>query len=183
MKFTIARNLAAVGIAVSVGMFASFGLQQAALQRLKVNGPIYEQVIYGKDLIADILPPPLFVVESYMLSHEASDFPELVDTNLAKIATLKSAYDDRRTYWQTTRLPRPLLDELNNEVIAKGDVYWSVMDADVIPALKAKDIATSGPAIAKLKTAFHDHQEAVEMLVGNSDAFLKGEERNAASEI
>jgi methyl-accepting chemotaxis protein len=183
MKFTIARNLAAVGIAVSVGMFASFGLQQAALERLKVNGPIYEQVIYGKDLIADILPPPLFVVESYMLSHEASDFPELVDANLSKIATLKSAYDDRRNYWQTTRLPPALLDELNNEVLAKGDVFWSVMDADVIPALKAKDTAKSGPAIAKLKTVFHDHQVAVEKLVGNSDAFLKAEERNAASEI
>ena len=183
MNFTIARNLAAVGIAVSVGMFASFGLQQAALQRLKVNGPIYEQVIYGKDLIADILPPPLFVVESYMLSHEANDFPELVEANLAKIATLQSAYDDRRAYWQTTRLPRPLLDELNNEVIAKGDTFWTVMDSDVIPALKAEDTAKAGAAIAKLKEAFHDHQEAVEKLVGNSDAFLKGEERNAASEI
>lgn len=45
MKFTIARNLAAVGIAVSVGMIASFGLQQTALERLKVNGPIYEQIV------------------------------------------------------------------------------------------------------------------------------------------
>jgi methyl-accepting chemotaxis protein len=183
MKFTIARNLAAVGIAVSVGMFASFGLQQAALERLKVNGPIYEQIVYGKDLIADILPPPLFVVESYMLSHEATDFPELVEGNLAKIATLKQAYDDRRAYWQTTNLPQALKDELNNEVVAKGDVYWKVMETDVIPALKAKDAAATTKAIAELKTAFHVHQEAVEKLVGNSDAFLKGEERNAASEI
>lgn len=183
MKFTIARNLAAVGIAVSVGMFASFGLQQTALQRLKVNGPIYEQIVYGKDLIADILPPPLFVVESYMLSHEAADFPELVDTNLKKIATLKSAYDDRRAYWQTTRLPQALKDELNNEVVAEGDVYWKVMQAEVIPALRAKDAAASTAAIARLKTAFHVHQDAVEKLVGNSDTFLKGEERNAASEI
>ena len=183
MKFTIARNLAAVGIAVSLGMFASFGLQQAALERLKVNGPVYEQIIYGKDLIADILPPPLFVVESYMLSHEANDFPDLVDANLAKIATLKKAYEDRRAYWQTTRLPKPLLDELNNEVIAKGDIFWQVMEKDVIPALKTGTAGAASGSIVKLKAAFHDHQTAVEKLVGNSDAFLKGEERNAASEI
>jgi len=183
MGFTIARNLTAVGVAVSVGMFVSFGLQYTALERLKVSGPIYEQIVYGKDLIADILPPPLFVVESYMLSHEAGDFPDLVEVNLTKIATLKKAYDDRRAYWQTTRLPQALKDELNREVIVKGDIFWKVMEADIIPALKANDASRTAAAIAKLKTAFHDHQNAVEQLVGNSDAFLKAEERNAASEI
>jgi methyl-accepting chemotaxis protein len=181
VAFTIARNLAAVGIAVSVGMFASFGLQHTALERLKVNGPIYEQVIYGKDLIADILPPPLFVVESYMLSHEANDFPDLVEPNLAKIAVLKSAYEDRRSYWQMTRLPQPLKDELNNEVLAKGDVFWKVMEGDVIPALKTKQAAAT--EIVRLRTAFHEHQDAVEKLVVNSDTYLKGQEKNAAGEI
>jgi methyl-accepting chemotaxis protein len=183
MAFSIAKNLAAVGIAVSLAMFGSFGLQYTALERLKVNGPIYEQIVYGKDLIADILPPPLFVVESYMLSHEANDFPDLIDANLAKIATLKAAYDDRRAYWQTTRLPQALKDELNNEVLAKGDVFWSVMENDVIPALNTKTAGAATESIIELKTAFHDHQDAVEKLVANSDAFLKGEERNAASEI
>jgi methyl-accepting chemotaxis protein len=183
MAFSIARNLAAVGIAVSLGMVGSFGLQYAALDRLKVNGPIYEQIVYGKDLIADILPPPLFVVESYMLSHEANDFPDLVDPNIAKIAMLKAAYEDRRGYWQTTRLPQPLKDELKNQVLARGDVFWNVMENDVIPALNTKKAGAATESIIKLKTAFHDHQDAVEKLVANSDAFLKTEERNAAAEI
>src|SRR3954464_8616360 len=108
MAFTIARSLVAFGVAVSVGLFVSIGLQQKALERLKVNGPVYEQVVYGKDLIADILPPPLFVVESYVLSFEAAKFPELTDNNLAKIANLKGQYDERRAYWKTTRLPQAL---------------------------------------------------------------------------
>ena len=161
----------------------SIGLQHSALERLKVNGPVYEQVVYGKDLIADILPPPLFVVESYMLSFEASKFPELTDTNLAKIANLKAAYDDRRAYWKTTRLPQALKDELENDVIAKGDTFWDVMNREIIPALTAKDEDKAHGAIEQLRIAFHSHQDAVEKLVANSDAFLKGEERNAASEI
>jgi methyl-accepting chemotaxis protein len=35
-----------------------------------VNGPVYQEIVYGKDLIADILPPPLYIVESYMLANE-----------------------------------------------------------------------------------------------------------------
>ncbi|MBX5242567.1 methyl-accepting chemotaxis protein [Rhizobium sp. NLR22b] len=183
MAFTIARSLVAFGIAVSAGLFMSIGLQQSALERLKVNGPVYEQVVYGKDLIADILPPPLFVVESYMLSFEASKFPELTETNLAKIANLKAAYDDRRAYWKTTRLPQALKDELENDVLTKGDAFWDVMNREIIPALRAKDEDRAHGAIEQLRVAFHAHQDAVEKLVANSDAFLKGEEKNAASEI
>ncbi|MBB5551108.1 methyl-accepting chemotaxis protein [Rhizobium lentis] len=183
MAFTIARSLVAFGIAVSAGLFMSIGLQQSALERLKVNGPVYEQVVYGKDLIADILPPPLFVVESYMLSFEASKFPELTETNLAKIANLKAAYDDRRAYWKTTRLPQALKDELESDVLTKGDAFWEVMNREIIPALKAKDEDKAHGAIEQLRVAFHTHQDAVEKLVANSDAFLKGEEKNAASEI
>ncbi|MBB3350223.1 methyl-accepting chemotaxis protein [Rhizobium sp. BK049] len=183
MAFTIARSLVAFGIAVSAGLFMSIGLQQSALERLKVNGPVYEQVVYGKDLIADILPPPLFVVESYMLSFEASKFPELTETNLAKIANLKAAYDVRRAYWKSTRLPQALKDELENDVLTKGDAFWDVMNREIIPALKAKDEDKAHGAIEQLRVAFHTHQDAVEKLVASSDAFLKGEEKNAASEI
>jgi methyl-accepting chemotaxis protein len=183
MNFTIARCLVAFGIAVSAALFISIGLQQTALQRLKVNGPIYEQVVYGKDLIADILPPPLFVVESYMLSFEASEFPELTEANLKKIASLKAAYEDRRAYWKTTRLPQSLKDELQDDVIAKGDAFWQVMEQKIVPVLQAKDVGKARGAIEELKAAFHTHQDAVEQLVASSDTFLKGEERNAASEI
>ncbi|MGZ2487666.1 methyl-accepting chemotaxis protein [Rhizobium pisi] len=183
MAFTIARSLVAFGVAVSAGLFISIGLQQSALERLKVNGPVYEQVVFGKDLVADILPPPLFVVESYMLSFEASKFPELTETNLAKIKNLKAAYDDRRAYWKTTRLPQALKDELENDVLVKGDAFWDVMNREIIPALNAKNEDKARGAIEQLRVAFHTHQDAVEKLVENSDAFMKDEESNAASEI
>lgn len=172
----------AFGAAVSAGLFISIGLQQSALKRLEINGPVYEQVVYGKDLVADILPPPLFVVESYMLSFEASKFPELTETNLAKIADLKAAYDDRRAYWKTTRLPQSLKDELENDVLAKGDKFWDVMNREIIPALNAKNEDKARGAIEQLRVAFHIHQDAVEKLVANSDAFMKNEESDAASE-
>jgi methyl-accepting chemotaxis protein len=183
MAFTIARSLISFGVAVSAGLFVSIGLQQTALERLKVNGPVYEQVVYGKDLIADILPPPLFVVESYMLSFEAAKFPELTEVNLTKIANLKGQYDDRRAYWKTTRLPQALGDDLENDVLVKGDVFWKVMDDKIIPALKAKDEKQAGSAIEELRVAFHTHQDAVLKLVDNSNTFLTGEEKYAASEV
>ena len=34
------------------------------LNKVKVNGPIYQELAQGKDLLADILPPPEYIIES-----------------------------------------------------------------------------------------------------------------------
>ena len=34
---------------------------------IAVNGPIYSRIIDGKDLVADVLPPPLFLLEAFCL--------------------------------------------------------------------------------------------------------------------
>src|ERR1017187_10342229 len=38
------------------------------LNELKVNGPIYQRIVQGKDLISDILPPPEYILESYLVA-------------------------------------------------------------------------------------------------------------------
>jgi methyl-accepting chemotaxis protein len=183
MSISIAKSLIAFGVVVTIGLAGSIGLQQIALNRLKVNGPIYEQVINGKDLVADILPPPLFVVEAYMLALEAGDFPEVAETNAAKIANLRLAYNDRRAYWQTSSLPQNLKDQLATAVLTKSDVFWQEMDSAVLPALAAKDALKVKNLIAHLKDTFHLHQDAVEQLVVSSNEFLSDQETGARQEI
>ncbi|MFS8054102.1 methyl-accepting chemotaxis protein [Rhizobium sp. BR 317] len=183
MNISIAKSLIAFGVVMTIGLSGSVGLQQMALNRLKVNGPIYEQVVNGKDLVADILPPPLFVVESYMLVLEASDFPELATANAAKIAKLQLDYNERRAYWQTSSLPQSLKDQLANAVLTKSDVFWKEMDGEVLPALAAKDMAKVKDLLVHLKGTFHLHQDAVEELVTSSNDFLSGQESGARAEI
>ena len=183
MAFTIGRSLGVFGVAVSLGMFLSFGLQHSALERLKVNGAVFQQIVDGKDLIADILPPPLFVVESYMLALEAAEVDGATEANISKIGTLKAAYDDRRAYWKTSGLPQALKDELEKDVLAKGDRFWKVMEDTVIPTLKTKDKQTAHIAIAQINAAFQDHQIAVNALVEHSNTFLTERQDAAASEI
>ena len=183
MTITIGRSLGVFGIAVSMGMFLSFGLQHSALERLKVNGAVFQQIVDGKDLIADILPPPLFVVESYMLALEAAEVDGMTDADIEKIGTLKASYDDRRAYWKTSGLPQALKDELEQDVLAKGDRFWKVMQDTVVPTLKTKDKQAEHAAIAEMNAAFHDHQNAVNTLVEHSNTFLTERQDAAASEI
>ena len=57
---------------ILIGCFvAGFALYGAwsfkALNEIQVNGPIYQRIVQSKDLIADILPPPEYIIESYLV--------------------------------------------------------------------------------------------------------------------
>ena len=55
------------------------------LERLRINGPLYQRIAQGKDVVADVLPPPEYVIESYLTLLEmvtvsdASERQELID--------------------------------------------------------------------------------------------------------
>ncbi len=182
MKFTIARGLLIFGVIVIAGLVLSIGIKTYAFNKLRVNGPVYTQVIYGKDLIADILPPPLYTVESYMLAMEAVSNPEFAKANLDKITVLKKAFDDRRVYWKASTAPATLMTKLENDVLARGDLYWEVMEKTFLASFQSGDLAGAQAALADLKTSFHHHETAVNELVAMADTFLKEQEAAAASD-
>ena len=62
-----ARFLLLVGVVLTVMLVVGLVTFQT-LFKLKVNGPIYAGIVEQKDLVADILPPPMYVLETYMLS-------------------------------------------------------------------------------------------------------------------
>ena len=52
---------------LSVRLYRSFLLGYRTLDFVKVNGPIYKNIRAGKDIIADVLPPPKYIIESYLI--------------------------------------------------------------------------------------------------------------------
>ncbi|NMN73651.1 HAMP domain-containing methyl-accepting chemotaxis protein [Rhizobium sp. 57MFTsu3.2] len=183
MKLNIARSLAIFAVVVAAGLIASIGIQNYAFNKLRVNGEMYRQIVYGKDLVADILPPPLYVVESYMLALEAVQRPEVAGKNIDRIQNvLKPAYEDRRKYWQATALSADLKEKLLNDVLIKGDAFWKVMQDELAPAILNHDSAVIPTAFEKLATNFHIHETAVNELVDMANAFLAKAEKDAAEQ-
>ncbi|MGC3985221.1 MAG: hypothetical protein QM777_11100 [Pseudorhodoferax sp.] len=57
-KLKLSARLAVLIAIFAIGFVLSGGWAFKTLDTLKVNGPIYERIVQGKDLIADVLPPP-----------------------------------------------------------------------------------------------------------------------------
>ena len=167
-RLTISRLLVLFGSIVTLGLAVSIGVQTAALTELKVGGPVYTEIANGKDLIADILPPPLYVIEAYMLANETVLHPELLETNRAKTKDLKTAFDDRKEFWKTARLDEQLRAKLENEVVPAGEAFWV--------ALSAYDAALSKgekPSLQTVQQAFYAHDAKVRELAAEATTTLE----------
>jgi len=182
MRISISTAVTATGLALIAGVLLTLLTGAEALNRLKVNGPIYEDIIYSKDLIADILPPPLYVIESYALANESTLYPDTLAVNAPRVKVLKEQYEERRAYWKTTRLPDVLKTKLLDDVLVKGDDFWREMQGVTLPALQANDRNAILASLSALRIKFHRHEAAVNELVEMGNVFGKEKEAYAASQ-
>src|SRR3954449_10318826 len=103
-SITISRAIFAFGVLTVVGLVAVIFASNYALSQLKVGGPLYSKIKLGNDLIADILPPPAYVIEAYLEATLALQDPSTVVARRERLLQLKKEYDERHQFWKTSDL-------------------------------------------------------------------------------
>jgi len=124
--------------------FSLFGLATfKAMNTLNINGPIYQHIVQGKDVIADVLPPPEYILESYMVALQltvAEDFYDMKTQALvSRFKKLKSAYDVRHNFWSTQPLDQELHDLLLERSYRPAQAFYTEAEQRFLPAIKAGD--------------------------------------------
>ena len=154
-----------------------------AFDRLKVNGPVYGDLILMKDLVADILPPPKYIIESYLVTAQALiGNADAVATHKAKIEKLKGEYDDRHRFWKTVPLAPELEALLMEASYAPVVRFYDVALNQFFPALTRGDRLAAEAAFGILTTAYEQHRAAVDLLVVGAEKRGRNTEAAAASD-
>ncbi|MBB1251716.1 HAMP domain-containing protein [Rhizobium sp. G21] len=181
LTVTISRLTVIFGAVVSLGLVSALGLQRNALGELKVGGPVYSRIELEKDLVADILPPPLYVVEAYGLASEAFIHKDVTQRDLTRIDGLKKAFDGRRQFWNSANLS-PALAPLVQKDLETADAFWAALTTSYFPAAKANDTTAMRATLDVLEERFHTHQQAVDELVATANAAMNETEAFAAKQ-
>ena len=158
-------------VLVCVSLLGSsvFGLvAYGTLDQLKVTGPLYRDIVRGKDLIADVLPPPEYVIEAYLELHQlerAKDKLE-IDTLVEHGKRLRREFEERHEFW-VRELPddalKRALVETSYEPALK---FFEIRDTEFLPALAAGDRARVEALLAgPLKQRYDEHRHAVDRVV------------------
>ena len=171
-----------------VVLIISFGISSMlsfrVLNKLQVNGPIYQRIVQGKDLIADILPPPEYIIESYFTSLLAmAATPDERAGLIESLNVLKKDYDTRLLFWQKEDLEEVLKDQLLKSVNQPAQEFYQIAFSQFVPALQKDDRAAAAAALEAMKQPYARHRAAVNKLVEMSTRRNELEEANARAEI
>ena len=167
-KLIFSLCIVATGFIIfSVYIFNTLGI-------LKVNGPIYRQIVEGKDLVADILPPPDYIIESYLVAFELREninnpekVRELTDYLLNK---LKVEYLDRHNYWVEDKIflvEEPVIrTEMIDSSYLPAIEFYATLEKEYLPAITAADVKRADLILnEKLKVSYTDHRRHIDKVV------------------
>ena len=170
-----------------LGFTLFFAVTYKVFNHLKVNGDLYAKIVQKKDLIADVLPPPNFVVETHMVAlqllesegNDPAEFNKLTE----RLKVLKAEYETRHNYWVDQQLAPELKDAFINKAHAPVMGYYKLVQDDMVGAIKAKDMESARVAFSKANLAFIQHRDAIDQVVKMATQLATDTEAQAAQTI
>jgi len=179
MRFTIILSALALG-------FLLFGLATfKAMNTLNVNGPVYQRIVQGKDLIADILPPPEYIIESYLVILQLSQATDPAETGalIARFQTLKTEYESRHRYWLGQSLEQALHAPLLQDAYRTAQDFYNEAEQYFLPAIQTGDRNSMPDSLRKMRLAYEQHRSAIDKVVQLATARNAQDERQARNTI
>ncbi len=168
----------------TAGFIGSAIYSLMTIDQVKVNGPIYQKIVQQKDLLADILPPPEYLIESYlvtfqMVTGDKAKLPALIEKSKA----LAKDFDDRREFWSKDLADSEIKNLVINTSYKPGKEFIDIQQKRLIPALQAGDATEIATVQAVLEQKYNEHRAAIDDLVTKTTAQAATYEKKAAEVI
>lgn len=150
--------------AMVVGFATAGFLADRAFNHVLVNGNVYQEIQSHKDLAADILPPPAYLLESWQVALEMAAIKNApIQPLVEKSNQLSEAFIQRTKYWIETQ---PQFNKILTEsLLPTGETFIRVRDNQLIPAVRSGDAKRIDAALNNLRAAYQQHREVIDELV------------------
>ncbi len=166
-RLGIDTRLRLIVAAFTLGFAGFAGVALSALGEVRILGPLYGRIQTSKDLLADILPPPEYVIEPYLVAVQiaSESDPKKAAALADKIGALRKSYDERQQFWRDAlpegKMRKLLVEELHPPAI-------EVFDRIEHELLKAVP-NSSGDALRRIVAesitpSYESHRAAVDRL-------------------
>jgi NO-binding membrane sensor protein with MHYT domain/GAF domain-containing protein/HAMP domain-containing protein len=179
--------LIAIGV-VGLAGFAAYAFYVLGI--VQVNGPLYLRLAQGQVLVTDILPPPAYIIESYLIPLQMLDAAEdnntaLVNGLIERSSSLEHEYEARHEYWTDT-----LTENGNNEVrqsllvdsYQPAREFYRAFKEEFVPAIQAGHLDEAHTILHETLTPAYDaHRAALDQVVQLQRAAIQENESSAQS--
>jgi methyl-accepting chemotaxis protein len=172
-NLTIRIRLMILVAIFAAGLIAATIASRSAMNSVKINGALYTEIIENKDLLADVLPPPAYIIDTHAAVLILSSLdPKAPDTGARRLLAIediargKSDFESRISHWKANASDQDVLDSLA-KAAEKGSEYFRVAEAEFIPAVKQGDLVRARSVLdSSLTPLFADHRSDITRVVG-----------------
>jgi len=169
-NISVGKKMMILLIVLIIG-YTIFGLVSfSTLNTLRIQGNLYNQIVMSKDLIADVLPPPGYIIESYLDVLQLVDETDPVKMNyfFEELKRLQTDYNNRHQFWINESLLEQgaLRDAMLKGAYDPAIQFYDIVFNKFVPALQRDEREYARElAYGELKTLYETHRKNVDQVV------------------
>ena len=140
-----------------------FCLFMNSLNEIKINGPHYTRLRNLADLTADIMPPPLFVVEAHLAIQElgTATTPAAIQNLESELVRLEQELTARVEHWTKHEIAPEIKDYLLSHVVPDAKNFFSVVNTKLLPAMRQRTSGGISAAQNEIDAIYKQHKTAI----------------------
>lgn len=182
----LSTKMLVLGVVAVVGLVFSSVSSFLVLQKLKVNGPIYSDIVQGKDLAADILPPPEYIIESYLVLQRLQDEADTGKRQalIKELDNLKKDYETRHEFWKKELPEGEIKKILLQDSYLPAEAFYKAASEAYLPAVLRGDTKAASEIMkSTLEQSYLSHRTQIDKLVDLVNKNCSATEKHAAASL
>ncbi|MBI5585189.1 MAG: chemotaxis protein, partial [Deltaproteobacteria bacterium] len=145
-----------------------------------------QQIVLDKDLIADILPPPEYIIEPRLLLYEIVEEKnnDRLKELLQQFKGLTEEFEKRHAFWVKNLPEGPLKEKMVVSSYRPARAFFEIANRDFAPAILQGDREKARELInGTLAAKYQEHRRSIDELVKMANARLEKTEAAASDTV
>ncbi|MFM7377426.1 MAG: methyl-accepting chemotaxis protein [Erythrobacter sp.] len=177
---TIEKYSRIAGMTLCSMMAAILLLAGIGINHIRNGSPLDTGEQRLSDFRADILPPPMFLVESFANAGIMAIHRDAYAINERRLADLEKTYWDAKQRWAQSAVSDDLKAGLAQNAQQTGKAFWDEVNQSLKPAARRWDQPAIAASHRRLLEIYRAHRAGINDLVARSEAETKASmEKNA----
>ncbi len=168
---------------ILVSLFSVFWVVSSkTLSELQIGSPLYKRIALNNELVADILPPPEYILETYQVTLQllGEPDPKTVGELIEKTRSLQNDYNTRHEYWQKSLDEGKMKSTLLADSFAPANEFYRILNEQFIPAIQKGDKETAAKlAFGDLEVQYKAHRAAIDQVVAMANERISKDQASA----
>ncbi|PJI06772.1 MULTISPECIES: methyl-accepting chemotaxis protein [Clostridium] len=185
-KLKVKYKLFLLIIIFILGFLMLGGFSSKVINDIKINGDMYNEIIMGKDLVSDILPPPEYIVESHLTTLQLlnENNKNKIDEEIKYEKNLEKDYNTRHQVWVKS-LPKSTMRKIMVEDSYKyAKEYFETFNNEFVPDVESGNKQNAENILnSKLEPLYTKHRNEINKVVKLANDQNSSIEQNAKSKI